>query len=285
VSRDLPVISIVTPSFNQVAYLEATLASVLGQEYPELDYVVVDAGSADGSAAAIERVADRLAWWCSEPDEGHTDGLNKGFSHTTGEIMGWVNSSDLQLPWTLRTVAEIFRDVPEVQWLMGLQTVMADDGMPKGVFDSRWNRYDFLGGRYRWLQQESVFWRRSLWDSAGGRIDPAARYACDYALWLRFMDLAPLYHVPVPLGAYRQHDERRGTADGGAYGTETREMWERWRAAAPAHERRRGRLAGALGGRAGDLWREALARLPLAPWYRHPQVRYDAPESSWKVAR
>jgi glycosyltransferase involved in cell wall biosynthesis len=281
VTSRLPVISIVTPSFNQVAYLQATLASVLDQEYPELDYVVVDAGSTDGSREAVERVADRLAWWCSEPDDGHIDGLNKGFHHTRGEIMGWVNSSDVQLPWTLRTVAGVFRDVPEAQWIIGMQTVLADDGLPTGVFDARWNRYDFLGGRYRWMQQESVFWRRPLWEAAGGRIDPAVRYACDFDLWLKFMDLAPLYHVPVPLGAYRQHGERRGTADGGAYGAETRAMWERWAAAKPARERRRGRLAAAPGGRIGDLWRETLDRLPLAPWYRRHRVEFDERAGKW----
>lgn len=280
----LPTISLVTPSFDQAEYLEATLASVLGQDYPALDYVVIDAGSHDGSAGIIERYADRLAYWVSEPDEGHTDGLNKGFSHTGGEIMGWINSSDLQLPWTLRTVAEVFRDVPEAGWIMGRQTVAAADGTPTAVYASTWNRYDFLGGRYRWLQQESVFWRRSLWERAGGRIDPSVRYACDFALWLRFMDLAPLYHVPVPLGVYRQHEVRRGTG-GGAYAAETRRLWEAWRAGAAPRERRRGRLATSVPGRAGDLWREMLARNPLTPWYRHPDVEHDGSKGRWVIRR
>lgn len=281
-SSGLPTISLVTPSFDQAEYLEATLASVLDQEYPRLEYVVIDGGSSDGSVSIVERCEDRLAFWVSEPDNGHTDGLNKGFAHTSGEIMGWINSSDLHLPWTLRTVAEVFRDVSQAEWIMGRQTVAAADGVPKAVFASAWNRYDFLGGRYRWLQQESVFWRRSLWERAGGRIDPSARYACDFALWLRFMDLAPLYHVPVPLGLYRQHEVRRGTG-GGAYADETRRLWEDWRAAAPARERRRGRLVASVPGRAGDLWREALARSPLAPWYRHPHVVYDAARERWVV--
>jgi glycosyltransferase involved in cell wall biosynthesis len=278
----LPVVSLVTPSFDQAEYLETTLASVLSQGYEDLEYVVVDAGSTDGSADIVARHAGELAWWVSEPDDGHTDGLNKGFAHTSGEIMGWINSSDLQLPWTLRTVAEVFRDVPEAQWIMGLQTVAGADGAPREVFSSRWNRYDFVGGRYTWLQQESVFWRRSLWERAGGRIDPSVRYACDFALWLRFMELAPLVHVPVPLGVYRKHEVRRGTG-GGSYAQETRELWERWVAGKPAKERQRGRCAAAVPGRAGDLWREALARSPLAPWYRYPAVVYDEARGVWRL--
>jgi glycosyltransferase involved in cell wall biosynthesis len=278
----LPVISIVTPSFNQAEYLRATMASVLDQGYERLEYVVVDAASTDGSAGIVAEQSARLAWWVSEPDAGHTDGLNKGFAHTGGEVMGWVNSSDLQLPWTLRTVGEVFRDLPEVQWVVGLQTWAGPDGVPRESWPTRWNRYDFIGGHYAWLQQESVFWRRSLWERAGGRIDPAVRYACDFSLWLRFMDLAPLYHLPLPLGVYRAHEVRRGT-DGGAYGRETRELWEAWVAAKSAAERRRGRIATLLRGRPGELWCETLDRLPLAPWYRHPRLESDAAGGVWRV--
>lgn len=283
-SVELPRISVVTPSFEQARYLEETMASVLDQGYPALEYVVIDAGSRDGSVDIIRGREAELAYWVSEPDHGHTDGLNKGFARTTGELMGWVNSSDVQLPWTLRTVAEVFRDVPQAQWVMGLQTVLGEEGGPRAVYDTRWNRYDFLGGRYQWLQQESVFWRRELWERAGGRIDPGARYICDFALWLRFMDLAPLYHVGTPLGGFRRHDERRGTAGEGAYAAEARRLWAAWSAGAAPRERRRARLAAALPGRPGELWRAALAASPLTPWYRHPRIVYDFAAGRWVVA-
>jgi glycosyltransferase involved in cell wall biosynthesis len=97
-TAELPRISLVTPSFNQAEFLEATLRSVLDQGYPNLEYIVVDGGSTDGSTAILERYADRLAWWVSEPDRGHGHALNKGFARATGEILGWINSDDLLLP-------------------------------------------------------------------------------------------------------------------------------------------------------------------------------------------
>ena len=112
-----PRISIVTPSFNQAPYLEATLKSVLDQNYPNLEYFVIDGGSTDGSLDILRRYADRLTGWVSEPDHGQMHAINKGFSHATGEIMAWLNSDDMLCPWALQTVGHIFKDLPAVQWL------------------------------------------------------------------------------------------------------------------------------------------------------------------------
>src|SRR5712664_2616221 len=111
-----PRISIVTPSFNQASYLEAALKSVLDQNYPNLEYIVVDGGSTDGSVEIIQRYADRLTYWVSQPDRGQMDALNKGFRRTTGEIMAWLNSDDMLCSWALQTVGHIFQDLPAVQW-------------------------------------------------------------------------------------------------------------------------------------------------------------------------
>ncbi|HEY5792280.1 MAG TPA: glycosyltransferase, partial [Chthoniobacterales bacterium] len=113
--------SIVTPSFNQASHLEGTLRSVLDQPGVDLEYLVVDGGSTDGSREVIERHAGRLAWWCSERDGGQYAAINKGFARTTGDILGWLNSSDLYLPWTLITVQQIFTQFPEVQWITSLR--------------------------------------------------------------------------------------------------------------------------------------------------------------------
>ena len=115
-----PRISVITPSYNQGEYLEATLRSVLDQDYEELEYVVIDGGSTDGSVQIIERYASRLAYWVSEPDRGHAHALNKGFERATGDILCWINSSDMYYPWTLRTVAEVFTQLPGVEWITGV---------------------------------------------------------------------------------------------------------------------------------------------------------------------
>ncbi len=112
-----PRISIVTTSFNRRTFLQAALDSVLTQGYENLEYVVVDGGSTDGSAEIVRQYADRLAWWVSEADGGQYEGINKGFRHTSGEVMGWLNSDDLHLPWTLSVVGELFATFPQIEWL------------------------------------------------------------------------------------------------------------------------------------------------------------------------
>ena len=279
----LPSISIVTPSFNQAEYLEDTLHSVLGQDYPELEYIVIDGGSTDASVETIRRHAPRLAYWVSEPDAGHVDGINKGFAHSSGEIMAWINSSDVYYPWTLWTVAEVFQQVPEAEWIMGMPTLLDSGRWPKAAYAGEANVYDFLADATNYLQQESVFWRRDLWERAGGRLDPGIRYACDYALWLRFMVLAPLYHVQMPLAGFRRHEDRRGTMNG-AYKQEVRSAWLRWVQAAPPRQRMRGRLVGAVSGRLTRPWRTTLEGLPVPRWYFYQRIEYDFEAHGW-VAR
>lgn len=202
-------ISIVTPSFNQAAYLPSCLDSVLSQNYPNLEYVVMDGGSTDGSAEIIRQYSDRLAYWTSSPDGGHGRALNEGFAQTSGDIMGWLNSDDLYLPWTLATVAEIFDTCPEVDWITGINVHWDRCGRMVEAYSNHKNEYDYLLGRYAWIQQESTFWRRSLWDVAGGRIDDNYKFMVDGELWSRFFQHAKLYHVKCVLGGFRVWGENR----------------------------------------------------------------------------
>ena len=114
-NQPAPRISVVTPSFNQSAFLEETLRSVLDQGYPNLEYIVIDGGSTDASADIIRKHAGRITCWVSEKDQGQYDAINKGFARSTGEIMAWLNSDDKYLPWTFSVVGEIFASRPEVE--------------------------------------------------------------------------------------------------------------------------------------------------------------------------
>jgi glycosyltransferase involved in cell wall biosynthesis len=202
-------ISVVTPSLNQARFLNETILSVLGQDYPRLEYVVVDGGSTDGSVEIIERHRPRLHYFVSEPDSGHARALNKGFAHTSGEIMAWLNSDDMYLPWTFRTVSEIFESFPDVNWIVGLNTWWNENGAMIATGYIYNNIFDYLSGKFFGIQQESVFWRRSLWERAGGSVDENYKFMVDAELWTRFFVLDNLWHAGCVLSGYRMHRENR----------------------------------------------------------------------------
>jgi glycosyltransferase involved in cell wall biosynthesis len=216
----LPTISIVTPSFNQAQFLDEAMQSVLGQTYPHVEYVVIDGGSSDGSVEIIRRYADRLAFWASEPDQGQYDAINKGFARTTGDIMAWLNSDDKYTPWTLSVVADIFRSFPEIEWLTSVHPVSWNSrGQAVAVdFTGGFSRDAFVRGANfpvkgsygrRWIQQESTFWRRSLWERSGARLDTSLRMAADFELWARFYGQAELFGVQALLGGFRAHGAQK----------------------------------------------------------------------------
>ena len=205
-------ISIVTPSFNQAGFIEETIQSVLGQNYPNLEYIVIDGGSMDGSAEIIRRYAPHLRHFVSEPDSGHGNALNKGFAHATGEIMGWLNSDDKYLPWTFRTVSEIFEQFPDVNWITGTTAWWNDKGAMTGARNVYKNIHDYLRGDFRWIQQESVFWRRTLWERAGGYVDESYKLMVDGELWTRFFPLDEFWHAHCILSGYRVHKANRAAS-------------------------------------------------------------------------
>jgi glycosyltransferase involved in cell wall biosynthesis len=206
--------SIVTPSFNQNRFLERSMRSVLGQELEDLEYIVIDGGSNDGSVETIKAHAARLAYWRSRPDGGYADALNEGFGRSTGEIMGWINSDDMLTPWALRTAESVFRALPGVEWITTLcPLVMDEEGVVIAARNAEgYNAKAFYRGRNAplaprfytfFIQQESTFWRKSLWERAGARVDDSLRMAGDFELWARFFQHAELYAVGVPLGCFR----------------------------------------------------------------------------------
>lgn len=199
-----PKISIITPNFNGGVYLEETIQSVLSQDYPNLEYIIIDGGSTDNSIDIIKKYENQIAYWVSEPDKGLYDAIQKGFNRSTGAIMAWINSDDLYHPKAFFTVAEIFGKLNEVNWLQGIPSTFDEMGRTIDVNKvKRWSKLDYYLGNFEWIQQESVFWRRSLWEKAGSKINAELKYAGDLELWLRFFRHEKLFITSALLGGFR----------------------------------------------------------------------------------
>lgn len=207
--NERPKISIVTPSFNQGEYLEECIDSVLSQNYPNMEYIVMDGGSTDGSAEIIKKHARHLNYWQSRRDYGQYHAVNTGFLISTGEIMAWLNSDDKYHPGALWLLADAFESAPDIEWITGSPTLWDKDGAACG-FSSKpplWSREKYLRGEVSspYIQQESTFWRRSLWHKAGSTLDPEFPLAADMELWARFFRHAQLHTLHAPLGGFRSH--------------------------------------------------------------------------------
>lgn len=205
-----PKISIVTPSYNQGQYLEETILSVIGQNYPNLEYVIIDGGSTDNSVEIIKKYEKHLTYWISEKDNGMYHAIQNGFEKTSGDIMAWINSDDKYHPKSLFVVAEIFSNYPKVEWLQGLPSLIDETGRVVSLPGFRkWSKYNYLLAEYEWIQQESCFWKRSLWERSGSTLDTSLKYAGDFELWLRFFNTAELYSVNTIIGAFRGRNKNQ----------------------------------------------------------------------------
>jgi hypothetical protein len=198
-----PLISLVTPSFNQAQFLPRTIESVLSQGYPRLEYIVQDGGSSDGSVDVLRNYDARLTHWTSAPDGGQSNAINRGFARTSGTIMGWLNSDDLLLPGALATVARYFERHPDIDVVYGSRIII--DAQDREI--GRWLLPDHDQELLRWLDyvpQESLFWRREIWERSGGRIDESFDFAMDWDLLLRFQAAGAKFAcLPRYLGAFR----------------------------------------------------------------------------------
>lgn len=210
--QKFPLVSIVTPSYNQVGYLEQTLESVLNQEYPHIEYIVIDGGSTDGSREIIDRYTSQLAYWVSEPDEGQTDAINKGFNNAHGDILAWLNSDDLYRPGAVVEAVEYFRDHPEVGMVYGDADYIDDTGEVIGHFPAAQTDYKRLRRGYVHIPQQASFFRARLWQMVGP-LDPSFYFALDYDLWVRIAALAPIRYTPRTWAAFRLHRDAKSLAE------------------------------------------------------------------------
>lgn len=225
-----PRISVITPSYNQADYLEHTIQSVLSQGYPNLEYILIDGGSNDGSLDIIKKYAGKFTYWISEPDEGQADAINKGFAHASGDIVAWLNSDDIYLSDALSHAAQAFQSDSDLGLVYGdLQSIDTQGRIFNTITYTPYTLLDLLA--FRIIGQPSVFFRRALLDQSGP-LDITYRYLLDHHLWLRIAHIARIKYIPIPLAAARHHPAAKNVAEAASFGQEVYKIIE-WAAAQP----------------------------------------------------
>jgi glycosyltransferase involved in cell wall biosynthesis len=234
----LPKISIVTPCYNSGRFLRRTIQSILGQNYEDLEYILQDAGSTDETTSILSEYHSRIAHCTSALDKGQYDAINKGFALATGEVMAWLNADDIYLQGTLPLIGLIFEQFPQIKWLSTRYPLAINENdilISTGVIPG-FSMHGFLRGdnlpAMGWegtafIQQESTFWRRSLWEKAGGYVDSELQFAADFELWARFFQQEELYAIDVPLACFRKHASQKTSTNFQRYLEEAESVFTR----------------------------------------------------------
>lgn len=208
--ENIPLISIITPSYNQSAYLEDTLCSVLNQDYPRIEYIVIDGGSTDGSQEIIQRYADHLAFWVSEPDRGQADAINKGLRRATGEIAAWLNSDDLYMAGAVKEAVEALNAHPQTGMVYADGLMV--DANSQLLDTHRYRTYDVLDLlSFDVLLQPTVFMRREVLEEVG-YLGEDYHLMLDHELWIRIVSRYPILHVPALWAVERIHVDAKTIA-------------------------------------------------------------------------
>lgn len=204
-----PLISIITPSFNQARFLRRTIESVLSQDYPYIEYIIIDGDSKDASQAIIQEHENQLAHWESIPDMGQTDAINKGFAKATGKYLAWINSDDVYQPGAVSEAVAYLESHPSVGMVYGDCTFIDAQDRTIGLFPAAQTDYDQLRRGYVHIPQQSSFFRADLWRKVGP-LDPTFYFAMDYDLWVRLAREARLVYLPGHVWAsFRLHGEAK----------------------------------------------------------------------------
>jgi glycosyltransferase involved in cell wall biosynthesis len=223
----LPKITVVTPSFNQGDFLEETIRAVLLQGYPHLEYFVMDGGSSDDSPAIIQKYADFLAGWVSEPDEGQASAINKGFARSTGAVMGWLNSDDILMPGALLTIGSAFAKHPRVKVVTSFRKLIDAEGRPivnwtRGIPSAYQLRHRNI------IAQETTYWRREVYQKLGP-LDESYRFALDYEYWQRMLAAGYTFTLlPAFLGGFRQHEASKTSTLRQTYSAELSRVYQQY---------------------------------------------------------
>ena len=216
--QNLPFVSIITPSYNQAGYLEETIRSVLEQDYPNIEYLIVDGGSKDGSVDIIRKYADRVDWWVSEPDKGQADALNKGLALARGEIVAWLNSDDVYRPGAIRQAVDELKRYSDVSMVYSkLHSIDRWGQVFNTISYKQFDLLDLL--TFSIIGQPTVFMRREVLQKAGP-LDASYNYLLDHHLWLRMLRLAPIKYVPAVWAAARHHPSAKNVAQAARFGEE-----------------------------------------------------------------
>jgi len=223
-------VSIVTPSYNQAEYLEATIQSVLAQEYANLEYIIVDGGSSDGSMDIIQKYASQLSWWVSEPDRGQADAINKGLRQARGEVVAWLNSDDLYLPGAIQEAVAALQAVSDLGMVFGDAITIDPVGRPLNRLSfGDWGLPELM--RFRVICQPAVFMRRAVLEQAG-YLDENFHYMLDHHLWLRIAVCREIKYSAKLWAAARHHPSAKNVAFSARFAYETYRAVE-WLKSAP----------------------------------------------------
>lgn len=200
-----PLVSIVTPSFNQAAYIEDALNSVFAQDYSNIETIVIDGGSTDGSVELIQKHAARLAHWVSQPDAGQADALNKGFARAKGKYFAWLNADDRLLPGAVGAAVAFLEANPDVGLVYGDADFIDAHSRIIGRFAARQTDYRRMLRGYVHVPQQATFWRGTLWQP----LDTSLQFAMDYDLWVRIAKQSRLRYTPQLWAQFRLHADSK----------------------------------------------------------------------------
>lgn len=219
-----PLVSIITPSYNQADFLEQTIQSVLLQDYASLEYILVDGASSDNSLEIIHRYSDRLTWWLSEPDRGQAEAINKGLKRARGEIVAWLNSDDIYLPGAVAGAVAALEADPTLGMVYSDAITIDERGRPLNRLTfGNWGLTDLSA--FRIICQPAVFMRRTVLEKAGF-LDPDYHFMLDHELWLRLARLAPIQHISQIWAAARHHPGAKNVKQASGFSLETQRILE-----------------------------------------------------------